>query len=54
MSNLTEIAPQIWESVIRQRVPAKALELNVRAFWRGRDALVGSHLTGITNGGVTT
>jgi indolepyruvate ferredoxin oxidoreductase, beta subunit len=44
MSSLTEIEPQIWENVIRQRVPAKALELNVKAFWRGRDAFAGSRL----------
>lgn len=53
MSHLTGIEPQIWESVIRQRVPAKALELNVKAFWQGRDALVASRLAGITGAGVT-
>lgn len=44
MSSLVAIDPEIWESVIRQRVPAKALDLNVKAFWRGRDTLATSRL----------
>ena len=39
MSGLIEIDPQLWVDVIKQRVPAKALELNVKAFWQGREAL---------------
>ena len=35
MSGLIEIDPQLWVDVIKQRVPAKALELNVKAFWQG-------------------
>jgi indolepyruvate ferredoxin oxidoreductase beta subunit len=44
LSGLTDIDPQIWEQVIRQRVPAKVVELNVKAFWQGREALVTSRL----------
>ncbi len=44
MSGLTGIDPQLWVSVIRQRVPAKALELNVKAFWQGREVLAASRL----------
>jgi indolepyruvate ferredoxin oxidoreductase, beta subunit len=44
MSSLTEIDPQIWENVIRQRVPAKVVDLNVKAFWQGRGALAGSRI----------
>lgn len=44
LSALTDIDPQTWEQVIRQRVPAKVVELNVKAFWRGREALASSRL----------
>ncbi len=44
LSGLTEIDPAVWVDVIKQRVPAKAVDLNVAAFWRGRDALAGSGL----------
>jgi indolepyruvate ferredoxin oxidoreductase beta subunit len=44
MSDLTGIDPQLWVNVIRQRVPAKALELNVKAFWQGREVLAASRL----------
>jgi indolepyruvate ferredoxin oxidoreductase beta subunit len=47
MSGLIEIDPQLWVDVIKQRVPAKALELNVNAFWRGREALAASRLAEI-------
>jgi indolepyruvate ferredoxin oxidoreductase beta subunit len=43
-SALIDIDPNIWVKVIRQRVPAKAMELNVRAFWQGREALASSLL----------
>jgi indolepyruvate ferredoxin oxidoreductase beta subunit len=46
MSGLIEIDPQLWVDVIKQRVPAKALDLNVNAFWRGREALAASRLAG--------
>ena len=44
LSGLTDIGPQTWGQVIRQRVPAKVVELNVKAFWRGREALASSRL----------
>ncbi len=44
LSALTEIDPQVWVDVIRHRVPAKAADLNVDGFWRGREALAGSEL----------
>jgi indolepyruvate ferredoxin oxidoreductase beta subunit len=44
LSGLTEITPETWAGVIRQRVPARAVELNVQAFWRGREALNWSRL----------
>jgi indolepyruvate ferredoxin oxidoreductase beta subunit len=44
MSGLIEIDPQVWVDVIKQRVPAKALELNVKAFWQGREALAAARL----------
>ena len=45
LSALTEIDPQLWIDVIRQRVPARVVDLNVTAFWRGREALPGSQLS---------
>jgi indolepyruvate ferredoxin oxidoreductase, beta subunit len=44
LSSLTHIAPETWTDVIVKRVPAKAIDLNVQAFWRGRDALPASRL----------
>jgi len=44
LSGLLEIAPEIWISVIRERVPTKAADLNVQAFWRGRGILAESAL----------
>jgi hypothetical protein len=44
LSGLIDIDPDIWTGVIRQRVPAKAMELNVRAFWQGRESLGGARL----------
>ena len=43
-SALTEIDPQIWIDVISGRVPAKVVDLNVKAFWRGREVLASSKL----------
>lgn len=37
LSALFDIEPSIWESVIRERVPAKFTELNIKAFNAGRD-----------------
>jgi indolepyruvate ferredoxin oxidoreductase beta subunit len=43
-SGLTDIDPQIWVDVISSRVPAKVVDLNVKAFWRGREVLASSKL----------
>lgn len=48
LSGLTEISPETWVDVIAKRVPPKVVELNVLAFWRGRQALAGSRLAGET------
>ncbi len=45
LSILTGIDPEIWVDVIRRRVPAKAVDLNMQGFWQGREALAGSELT---------
>jgi indolepyruvate ferredoxin oxidoreductase, beta subunit len=39
LSGLTGTDPAMWTDVIRKRVPAKAIELNLRAFQRGREVL---------------
>jgi len=44
LSGLTDIAAEVWVDVIRRRVPAKVVELNVNAFWQGRAALASSRL----------
>jgi len=44
LSGLLDINPETWVSVIRERVPAKLIELNVSAFWRGREVLQASRL----------
>jgi Pyruvate/2-oxoacid:ferredoxin oxidoreductase gamma subunit len=49
LSGLTHIPPETWTEVIVKRVPAKAVELNVQAFWRGRDALATSRLSAGTD-----
>jgi indolepyruvate ferredoxin oxidoreductase, beta subunit len=45
LSGMTDIEPEKWVSVIRNRVPAKVVELNVQAFWRGRAAMADSRLS---------
>jgi indolepyruvate ferredoxin oxidoreductase, beta subunit len=46
LSGMTDIEPEKWVAVIRNRVPTKVVELNVQAFWRGRAAMVDSRLSG--------
>jgi len=46
LSGLMEIDPQVWLEVIRNRVPAKVVDLNKAAFQRGRQVLESSRLTG--------
>jgi len=45
LSGLLEVAPEVWGSVIKERVPAKVADLNVQAFWRGRVVLAESTLS---------
>jgi indolepyruvate ferredoxin oxidoreductase beta subunit len=40
LSALFDIDASIWESVIRERVPAKFTELNIKAFNAGRDWMI--------------
>ncbi|NMA12244.1 MAG: indolepyruvate oxidoreductase subunit beta [Chloroflexi bacterium] len=40
LSALFDIEASIWESVIRERVPAKFTELNIKAFNAGRDWMI--------------
>ena len=40
LSALFDIEPSIWESVIRERVPAKFTELNIKAFNAGRNWMI--------------
>ena len=44
LSGLTEIDPEVWLSVIRDRVPKRTIAINETAFLRGRDALSASQL----------
>ncbi|MBN1658433.1 MAG: indolepyruvate oxidoreductase subunit beta [Anaerolineae bacterium] len=37
LSALLDVPPETWLSVIEERVPAKYVELNRQAFWRGRE-----------------
>jgi indolepyruvate ferredoxin oxidoreductase, beta subunit len=48
LSGLTEIEPEVWVEVIRARVPAKAVEMNVEGFRRGRQILGESRLVART------
>jgi indolepyruvate ferredoxin oxidoreductase, beta subunit len=43
-SGLLEINTEIWQDVIRKRVPAKVVEMNLEAFRRGREAVGQSRL----------
>jgi indolepyruvate ferredoxin oxidoreductase beta subunit len=36
LSRHLDVAPEVWLSVIEQRVPPRYRELNVKAFWAGR------------------
>ncbi len=45
LSMLTDIPPETWTDVIARRVPAKAVDLNLQAFWRGRQVLAASRLS---------
>jgi indolepyruvate ferredoxin oxidoreductase beta subunit len=45
LSGLLEVAPEIWVGLIQERVPAKVVDLNVQAFWRGRAVLAESALS---------
>ncbi len=40
LSALLEVEPGIWEGVIRDRVPERYVDLNVRAFRKGREWLL--------------
>lgn len=40
LSGLLEVKPDTWEEVIRDRVPEKYADLNVRAFRKGREWLL--------------
>jgi indolepyruvate ferredoxin oxidoreductase beta subunit len=44
LSELADIAPDIWLAVIKKRVPAKVADINAEAFRRGRQALGESRL----------
>jgi indolepyruvate ferredoxin oxidoreductase beta subunit len=37
LSRILESKPDIWREVIKQRVPAKAVDLNLKAYGRGRE-----------------
>lgn len=37
LSALLEVKPSVWEEVLRERVPERYVDLNVRAFHRGRE-----------------
>lgn len=39
LSSLLEVAPELWQKVIRKYVPAKLVDLNLRAFEAGREML---------------
>lgn len=36
LSNLTPFAPEVWEAAIRGRIPAKLIDINLKAFAMGR------------------
>lgn len=40
LSTLTPFGPEVWERAIRERVPGKLLEMNVKAFESGRKAVL--------------
>jgi len=37
LSRELDIAPEIWQEVIEERVPKRAVEINRQAFWAGRN-----------------
>ena len=39
ISTLLPFAPEVWQQAMRERIPAKLLDMNLRAFDAGRDAL---------------
>lgn len=39
LSALLPVGPEVWESVLRERVPPRFLDLNLRAFRQGREWL---------------
>ena len=41
LSTFLDVDPEIWLSVIEERVPAKALEVNRQAFHKGREFMAG-------------
>lgn len=41
LSTLTPFPPELWEEAMRRRIPAKLIDLNLRAFEQGRLALAG-------------
>ncbi len=41
LSTFLDVDPEIWLSVIEERVPAKALEINRQAFHKGREFMAG-------------
>lgn len=53
LSVLMEIDLQVWLDVIESRVPKKAVEVNLDAFRRGREALPASRLVASVEGAVS-
>ncbi|MDR2849241.1 MAG: indolepyruvate oxidoreductase subunit beta [Verrucomicrobiota bacterium] len=39
LSKLTPFSPEQWEQAMRERIPAKLIDLNIKAFGIGRDAV---------------
>jgi Pyruvate/2-oxoacid:ferredoxin oxidoreductase gamma subunit len=39
LSTLTPFGLELWEQAMRERIPAKLLDMNIKAFEAGRSAL---------------
>ncbi len=39
LSTLTPFGPEVWEQAMRERIPAKLIDMNIRAFEAGRAAV---------------
>jgi indolepyruvate ferredoxin oxidoreductase, beta subunit len=50
VSALMDINPEVWIEVVRARVPAKVVDVNLEAFRRGRQVLAASRLEGRPQG----